>query len=380
MNKRVRIDKEVILKLWVLAGGRCEICNKLIWRDELTWDEANFANIAHIIAASPDGPRGDKSLSPKLQKDFSNLMLICSQHHDLFDKLKFVKKYSVEVLKEIKRNPEERIFRLNNMRPGRETTIIRLRSLIRGDTVEIPKDQIDKAVLECANRYPRYLFLDKDIDIDLTKLTEGSKSYWAAGKDKIQEIMKNLYVPGIEEETIKHISVFALARIPFLIYLGTLLSDKIPTDIYQKHRDSSEGWVWKTRKNSIKFSFRKVKKSKVNLKVTLLLSISGKIDMNKLPPDITKSTTIYELIPNNREPSRNLIETSGDLEQFRKVYEQGLRKIERHHPAVKLCLFPAIPVSIAITCGREQLKRISSTLLVYDMGDNGKYNFTMEVK
>jgi len=380
MNKRVKIDKEVILKLWVLAGGRCEMCNKLIWRDDLTWDEANFANIAHIIAASPDGPRGDKSLSPKLQKDFSNLMLVCSQHNDLFDKPKFVKKYSVEALKEIKRKHEERIFRLNNMRPGRETTIVRLRSLIRGDIVEIPKDQIDKAVLECANRYPRYLFLDKDIDIDLTKLTEGSKSYWTAGKDKILEILRNLYVPGIEEETIKHISVFALARIPFLIYLGSLLSDKVPTDIYQKHRDSSEGWTWKTRKNSVTFSLRKIKNGKVNSKVALLLSISGKIDINKLPPDITESTTIYELIPNNREPSRNLIETRGDLEQFRKAYEQGLRRIERHHPKAKLCFFPAIPVSIAITCGREQLKRISSTLLVYDMGDNGKYNFTMGVK
>src|SRR3990167_7572820 len=103
-NKRPTIPKEIVLKLCALASGRCEFlgCNKPLWRDGLTWQEANLAHIAHIIASSPDGPRGDKVLSKKLAKDFSNLMLVCLEHHRLIDSKKYEKKYTLELLRRYK--------------------------------------------------------------------------------------------------------------------------------------------------------------------------------------------------------------------------------------------------------------------------------------
>ena len=43
---------------------------------------------------------------------------------------------------------------------------------------------------------------------------------------------------------IRHISLFAAARIPLLVYLGSKLDDKIPIDLYQKHRGGNEDWHW----------------------------------------------------------------------------------------------------------------------------------------
>jgi len=63
--------------------------------------------------------------------------------------------------------------------------------------------------------------------------------------------IKHLYETGGEAETIKHLSVFGLGPIPLLIYLGTLLSNKIATDFFQRHRDA-ENWTWKDSNEDVK--------------------------------------------------------------------------------------------------------------------------------
>jgi hypothetical protein len=49
--------------------------------------------------------------------------------------------------------------------------------------------------------------------------------------------------PGIRNGDITHMSVFAIARLPLLIYLGCKLDDGAPVDVYQRHR-GSESWLW----------------------------------------------------------------------------------------------------------------------------------------
>src|SRR5262245_18903511 len=86
-KRRVSLPDYVIAYVWARAAGRCAFlgCNAAVWMDVLTTKEANVGKLAHIVAASPDGPRGDPIESPKLAKDPSNLMLLCGAHHDLVD-------------------------------------------------------------------------------------------------------------------------------------------------------------------------------------------------------------------------------------------------------------------------------------------------------
>ena len=62
MSKRKSIPEAVRLRLWVASAGRCEFkgCNEYVWRNGLTLSEGNFADVAHIIASSEDGPRGNQ--------------------------------------------------------------------------------------------------------------------------------------------------------------------------------------------------------------------------------------------------------------------------------------------------------------------------------
>ena len=75
------------LLLFVRAGGRCEFdgCNKDLLKHHVTLKEGNFAEMAHIVAFKPEGPRGKGGRRPAQINDVRNLMLLCPQCHKLID-------------------------------------------------------------------------------------------------------------------------------------------------------------------------------------------------------------------------------------------------------------------------------------------------------
>ena len=60
-KRRLKLPEHVVAYVWARAAGRCEFlgCNVPVWKDVLTTKQANVGKLAHIVAASPDGPRGD---------------------------------------------------------------------------------------------------------------------------------------------------------------------------------------------------------------------------------------------------------------------------------------------------------------------------------
>ena len=76
-----------VAMLLAKASGRCQFdgCNKSVLSDELTLKEYNKSNVAHIIASSSRGARGDAIRSHQLSNELSNLMLLCPEHHKEID-------------------------------------------------------------------------------------------------------------------------------------------------------------------------------------------------------------------------------------------------------------------------------------------------------
>lgn len=69
--------------LWGRSGNRCAIC-KL----ELTADGSleTLGEMAHIVARSPNGPRGSLNQSKSDRDSYENLILLCPTHHSEVDK------------------------------------------------------------------------------------------------------------------------------------------------------------------------------------------------------------------------------------------------------------------------------------------------------
>jgi hypothetical protein len=93
--------------LFQKSGNRCAFpgCSQ-----ELTYPEAPaddpvvLSEVAHIVAHTQDGPRGDYPLPLEERDKYDNLILLCEQHHNIVDDQPHT--YPVERLRQIKADHE----------------------------------------------------------------------------------------------------------------------------------------------------------------------------------------------------------------------------------------------------------------------------------
>src|SRR5262249_30458815 len=159
----------------------------------------------------------------------------------------------------------------------------------------------------------------------------------------------------------KHISLFALAPIPVLVFLGHRLSDKTQIDFFQRHRDaqSPQTWMWRTSGEPATFDWRVIRQGSEQPRVPRRLSLSGSLPHQPLPAGIDETFTIYECVPSNRAPGVDLLRQRVDLENFRSSYRAFLTNLMSQHGALReLHLFPAVPAPVAVVCGHDLLPKV----------------------
>src|SRR5439155_19829787 len=73
------ISPSVACELWGRAAGRCECCNRLLYKSPLTQERVNISEKAHIYSFSAKGPRGRGPYARNSSglNNVENLMLVC---------------------------------------------------------------------------------------------------------------------------------------------------------------------------------------------------------------------------------------------------------------------------------------------------------------
>ncbi len=368
-----KIRDKTQLHLYVRAGGRCEFdaCNKYLMEHHLTKMPSNSGQMAHIVAFSEKGARGRSHRRPQIINNPKNLMLLCySCHHHIDEN---PERYSVATLRKYKDRHEQRIDHVTGLMPDQETTIVQLKANIGDHPVDIPVAQVTEAIA------PRYPVDSRDYIIDLTGIAGDGETFIQMAMDTIQQHVNHLYATGMNVNRPQHISLFALAPISVLMFLGSRLSNKIPVDFYQRHRDT-RNWVWKTKGTPDNYMFQRLKTGSDQSAVALMLSLSGAIQLADLPPEIDDRYSVYEITLDGQAPNPNYLRLKQDLVNFQSAYQACLRTIGKdHNPLSILHLFPAIPASIAIACGYELLPKVDPALYVYDY-DKAKGGFTLAIR
>lgn len=368
---RVRpVKRFTELLLFVHAGGRCEFngCNDYLLEHHLTLTPGNFAEKAHIVAFSPRGPRGNARLSASYINSLGNLMLLCQKCHKLIDDNP--RAHPVARLKKDKSLHEERIRHVTGIAASMKTTIVQFKARIAGRTVAIPVNQIATAV------EPRYPVDRKGIVIDLTTITATGAAFFDVARQEIVKQIGQLSASGLDPSEVQHVSVFAMGPIPLLVFLGRELSDKVESDLFQRHRDTDD-WTWKPTGVAAEFVLNTLRQGAEPKCVALCLSLSGTIHAESLPATIDERYTVYDLTLAHQEPTPTFLHTRADLKSFRSAYQTALRTIGRFHAGVTdLHLFPAIPAPVAVMCGRDLLPKIDPKLHVYD-ADKANGGFTL---
>ena len=106
-DKARQYKPSTVRRLDTLSCNQCanpECNRKLIAKD----GETIVSKICHIEAASQNGPRYNPHMTDDERRDFDNLILLCDECHSIIDNKDNETKYTVSLLKEWKRNHEDK--------------------------------------------------------------------------------------------------------------------------------------------------------------------------------------------------------------------------------------------------------------------------------
>lgn len=338
-------------ELWARAAGRCEFrgCNELVFLDTLSQKRSNISAISHIVAYSPDGPRGDPVRSKKLEKEISNLILTCRKHGKIIDDRDKVEEYPEELLLEFKREHEDRIRMLTEIQEDAQTHVLLVQAPIDGCDFAIDETRAFQALLP---KYPAEEAAEL-IDLCGIPLPATAGGFFPLMAQSLSDQVKALLRRKAGKPRIRTLSVFALAPVPLLVHLGRELGDIQQVDLYQKHR-RGESWSWKEEETTAEEFYEVTRPESPELEgpIALVLAISSEVDTKKVEAALGEAPLRYGIRATARGldflVSRKRLEVFGY--ELRKLLAD-LRETHGHDRPVHV--FAAIPSPVAVELGRN---------------------------
>jgi len=347
--------------LWGRAAGRCQYagCNQLLIGDQISGAaNANKAYVGHIVADSPDGPRGHPVRSPKLAHDPDNLMLVCDAHHRVFDR-EMVAEHPEDVLVAMKQRHEARIRTVTGIDEDLGSHVIRYAAKIGSNESPVESGAVKWAMLP--SRYP----IDNGmIDLDLVTLDLGDDDpdYWPTHVKNLRAVFAEKVRGRMERQQIKRLAVFGLAPIPLLFELGRLISDIATAEVRQLLRDP-KGWKWDT--STAPMECVAAGPGRTGGPVALKLEISAAISDERITKVLGPDAAVWSVAAAN--PHNDIVRRPEDIATFAKLFRKTLDDIKlAHGEDVTVNVFPAVPVSIAVEAGRSWQPKAHSPLSIYD--------------
>jgi hypothetical protein len=367
LPKRPAIPDQVQRELWGRAAGRCQFhgCNKLLYKDDLTQQRANLGRIAHIVAYSPDGPRGHPTRSKELETAISNLMLLCTTHGDLIDKKELEDHYPEDLLLQYKQEHEYRVRVATAMHEDAAVHILLLQAPINGRDIVIDSKEANAAI---APRYPaeEHPFV---IDLSTLKLPAEGTAFFSMMAQSIRQQLDAILLRRAGQRPIHRLAVFALAPIPLLMYTGFCLGDIATIELYQRHRDT-QNWRWK-EEEAVEAFYESIKPTgdvQDERPIALIFSISGEVSIDHVAASLRQVPHIYEI--RARVIGRDFLRSRKRLELF--GYEVrtmlvALGKALQRRQAIHV--FAAVPAPMAIEFGRS-IRTLDTPFILYEYQDS----------
>lgn len=356
-------EKERLL-VWGRAAGRCQYtnCGTRLDQDLISGELGkNFAYLAHNVASSPGGVRGDPKLSHDLADDPDNIVLMCDVHHRVIDDMQMAGTYSVEAVRTMKLASERRIDRLLSNPAAPATHIIRMSATIGDNETAIPlRDCIDAVV-------PAFTLADdRPINIKLQGMEhkDSDPNYYKVEIGNLRRRFEREVRGRFEAGEMEHLAVFGFAPMPILMELGRLLSDLRAVNVFARHREPAPGWTWPN--DGAPLSFETVTGVSGPKTVALKLCISAEIADERIVrsmPD--RDVSIWTL--HSDRLGTSVLRNENDLAGFRMEVGKILDEIRKQHGEnVDLSVFPAVPVACAIEFGRTWQPKAHPAFTVFD--------------
>lgn len=376
------------------SGGRCALCNAYLLEGSMSWRTLNLGELAHIVGrgSSARSPRGEHPLDCAHREDADNLMLLCADQHSEVDAVGGLDLFTVEKLRRVKQEHEDRIRHVTGLGSDRATTVVRMVGSVHGNQVELSRQTAATAVI-AGDRYPLFLesYARHGLEIDLRGVpgessaapctasrAAASRTYYRMATQLVDDVIELQLRPGITRDAVRHVSVFGFARLPLLVHLGSRLDDTVPTDIFQRHREN-ESWVWREEDGlAPSFAARVDHDVLVGSEAVVVINVSGAIGVQEVPASL-RGMRRWEIRPVGVPTGPDIMRARGCLERFTGALRGFFAELESEAKTLeRLHVLPALPMSAAVVLGRVHHPQVHPQLVVYERLA-GRYAPTLEV-
>lgn len=370
-------------KVWVRAGGLCTLCQRYLLEGALTGlEEVSLGELAHVVGQQDTArsPRGQHPM-PRAERDLAeNIILACESCHEEIDDQRALGILDVDALRALKARHEQRIRHVTTLPDDRRSLVLRMVAELRGGPTEVSRDSAAAAVIG-TDRFP-WFDLDRDrlgAEINLRTLPgepEAKDSYYAAARNLIDRVLEHKLEDAVRSGDVKHVSVFAFARLPLLVYLGYKLGDNYAVEAFQRHR-STDSWSCPHAEAGSRFDVVSCGALDDATQVVLVLNVSGTVSPDQIPEDLRRLPTIT--VTPDVLPSPDVITSRAALAGFTTAARSVNALFDAHKNLRTAHLFGAIPPAAAIELGRLHDAHIHPALVVYDRTSDGSYRRTEEI-
>ncbi|OSC20873.1 hypothetical protein B8W69_28740 [Mycobacterium vulneris] len=366
--KRENIKDSVRNGLWARTAGRCTICNRRLLGDSRTYmHSVLLAELAHNIGAaaganSPRRAHHDVRIDTEAEE---NLLLLCHDCHRLIDDPEHIDFFPPEKLREIKESCERRIEMVTEHGGLTRTAALRVGCQIRGSLALASQREVAETLL--AVNYLGLVETQRSGDFTCRIGGRvGGRGYWDAAQQSIDDAL-HLVRQAVDSGDVEHISVFAIAPIPLLVYLGWQLDDKTPTRIFQKQRDQFLGWSWADQNEPIDFAVVTPPSADATVdEIVLVCAVTSEVNPELLPTAISGCPRI-EVRPAQVDPSPTSVSHEQSLARFATRWREALAAAESLFPSARRWhLVASAPVSFAVEAGRALMRDAHPEIEVYE--------------
>ncbi|MCD8293682.1 MAG: SAVED domain-containing protein [Clostridia bacterium] len=350
------IPKNVAVELWGRAAGRCEFrgCNKPLYEHYLTKAKCNVSNLAHIIADSPHGPRGEQITSEELAKDPDNIMLVCPDCHKYIDH-EGKDMNPPSVLRAMKKRHEDRVRRLTDLNEDIKAYIVTYTSPIGDAIPDLTFSQLQQTIVP--EYYPA---VDYCIELGGEDTVELDwQQMWAIREKDLVRKCQMRVLERMDSWDNKRIALFALAPMPLLVKLGTMLNRKHEVVVYQRRRTAE--WTWPSEDAHVEFIINRPSDTSHEPVLVMSLSFSIIERISRLRPN----ASIWELTISS--PSTDFLKARTMLDDFGNEVERLLDEISKAAVGQSLDVYMAVPVACAVEFGRAWMQKANMPLNLYDL-------------
>lgn len=353
--------------VWIRAAGHCEQCGIDVTQDFRSGTTFPWAEVAHVVPASPQGPRAPEGYSDseaqQLTVDPENLLLLCPSCHARVDL--DPDGYPTH---DLSRHHRDHINQIRHAaRRGetqRATGLIVLGGHWATERVIRARDLADAMLSEG-------LWADTDIStLELRSPGPNGRDelYWRSVEEDIDSRLHD----RLNKRTSAHgdplnLAVVGLADIPSLIRVGRQLGDRSNRFLFSRDR-SSETLRW-TDEDAPAPKWRYAAPPAGEGPLALVLALSAELPDSAIVDALPDARIARFTVP---EPEYALVRNRGTIDSFRGALQPHLSHLEASTNG-PIHLFAAIPAALAIEFGALLSTQHAHAYRIYDRDAGNRF-------